>query len=82
MINVEPNQREQVLPLIAAMRVGFVPLESDWTWADKNYQVQGTPATALIDRQGRIMFRPEVHDDASRIVLEREVEALLGRAIK
>ena len=82
MINVEPNQREQVLPLIAAMRVGFVPLESDWTWADKNYQVQGTPATALIDRQGRIMFRPEVHDDASRIVFEREVEALLGRAIK
>lgn len=78
-INVEPNQREQVLPLIAAMRVGFLPLESNWDWAEKNYQVQGTPATALIDQQGRIMFRPEVHDDASRVLLEREVEALLGR---
>jgi hypothetical protein len=64
------------------MRVGFVPLESDWTWAEKQYQVQGTPATALIDQQGRVMFRPEVHDDASRVVLEREVEALLGRSSK
>ena len=69
-----------MLPLLAAMRAGFVPLESDWTWAEKQYQVQGTPATALIDQQGRIMFRPEVHDDASRVVLEREVEALLGRS--
>jgi hypothetical protein len=69
-----------VQPLIAAMRVGFVPLESSWEWAEKHYQVQGTPATALIDQQGRIMFRPEVHDDASRRLLEREVEVLLGRA--
>ena len=58
-INVEPAQREQVLPLLAAMRVGFVPLDSSWDWAEKHYEVQGTPATALIDPQGRIMFRPE-----------------------
>lgn len=62
------------------MRVGFVPLESDWAWAEKQYDVQGTPATALIDQQGRIMFRPEVHDTESRRVLERQVEALLDRA--
>jgi hypothetical protein len=42
-------------------------------------EVQGTPAAALIDAHGRIMFRPEVHDVASRTVLEREVEALLDR---
>ena len=64
---------------MAAMRVGFVPLESDWAWAEKNYEVLGTPATALIDRQGRIMFRPEVHDTDSQILLERQVEALLTR---
>jgi hypothetical protein len=79
-INLEPSQRQAVLPLLAAMRVGFVPLESEWAWAEKHYAVQGTPATALIDAQGRIVFRPEVHDTASRIVLERQVEALLGRA--
>ena len=79
-INVEPAQREQVLPLLAAMRIGFVPLESSWDWAEKTYEVQGTPATALIDAQGRIMFRPEVHDAASQRLLERQVEALLDRA--
>ena len=46
-INVEPAQREQVLPLLAAMRVGFVPLESDWTWAEKHYDVQGTTRVVL-----------------------------------
>jgi len=78
-INLEPAQRESVLPLLRAMRVGFVPLESDWSWAQKAYGIDGTPATALIDAQGRIMFKPAVHDNASQRVLEREVEALLDR---
>lgn len=80
-INLEPTQRQSVLPLLAAMRVGFVPLESEWEWAEKHYDVQGTPSNALIDAQGRIVFRPEVHDTASRVVLERQVEALLDRAL-
>jgi hypothetical protein len=80
-INLEPTQREGVLPLLAAMRVGFVPLESEWEWAEKHYDVQGTPSNALIDAQGRIVFRPEVHDTASRIALERQVEALLDRTL-
>jgi hypothetical protein len=78
-INLEPAQRESVLPLLRAMRVGFVPLESDWSWAQKAYGIDGTPATALIDAQGRIVFKPAVHDNASRMVLEREVQALLDR---
>ena len=78
-INLEPAQRESVLPLLAAMKVGFVPLESEWSWAEKNYDVKGTPFASLVDAQGRIMFKPEVHDTASRIVLERQVEALLNR---
>ena len=78
-INLEPTQRESVLPLLAAMGIRFVPLESDWSWAQKNYDVEGTPETALVDAQGRIMFRPQVHDTASRIVLERQIEALLDR---
>ena len=78
-INLEPAQRQSVLPLLAAMGIRFVPLESDWPWADQQYGVQGTPETALIDAQGRIMFRPHVHDTATRIALERQVEALLNR---
>ena len=78
-INLEPAQRAVVVPLLAAMRIGFVPVESDWEWAEKQYQVDGTPFAALVDRQGRIMFKPSVHDEASQAVLEREVEALLNR---
>jgi len=62
------------------MGVGFEPLESDWAWAEKAYGVTGTPELALIDQQGRIVFKPAVHDNATRIVLERQVEALLNRA--
>jgi hypothetical protein len=78
-ISVEPEQRSLVVPVMKALGVGFVPLQSDWTWADQQYGVKSTPETALIDQQGRIMFRPHVHDAESRGVLAREVEALLNR---
>ena len=79
-INLEPAQRQSVLPLLKAMGIGFVPLESDWTWSEKAYGVTGTPEAVLIDQQGRIMFRPSVHDTATRVVLESQVEALLTRS--
>ena len=78
-VSVEPGQRESVLPVMTALGVRFVPVQSDWTWAEKNYGVKSTPETALIDQQGRIMFRPHVHDAETRGVLAREVEALLNR---
>jgi hypothetical protein len=78
-VNVESEQRQLVLPVMKALGVDFVPLNSDWTWAEKNYGVLGTPDTALVDQQGRIMFKPHVHDAETRAVLEREVEALLRR---
>ncbi len=79
-INLEPAQRDAVLPLLTSMGVAFVSLEANWEWAEKIYGVNGTPETALIDSEGRIMFKPVVHDDATRLVVEREVEALLGRS--
>lgn len=78
-INLETAQRQAVLPLLAAMRVSFTPLESDWDWAQQHYGVTGTPAAVLLDGQQRIVFRPEVHDAASRMALERQIEALLNR---
>ena len=61
------------------MGITFVPLESDWPWADQKYGVQGTPEALLLDQQGRIMFKPAVHDAETRAMLERQVEALLNR---
>jgi hypothetical protein len=78
-INLEPAQRQQVLPLLAATGIRFTPLESDWAWAQKEYGVEGTPEAMLLDQQGRIMFRPTVHDAETRAILERQVEALLTR---
>ena len=79
-INCEPTQRTSVLPLLKAMGITFVPLESDWAWAEEQYGVTGTPEAVLIDQQGRIMFKPVVHDAETQIALERQVEALLNRA--
>jgi hypothetical protein len=78
-INLEPTQRKSVLPLLSAMGIEFVSVESDWAWAQQHYDVSGTPEAVLIDQQGRIMFRPYVHDEETRLGLERQVEALLSR---
>jgi hypothetical protein len=78
-INLEPTQRASVMPLLTAMGITFVPLESDWSWAEQNYGVQGTPEALLLDQQGRIMFKPAAHDAETRAMLERQVEALLNR---
>jgi hypothetical protein len=78
-INLEPTQRPQVLPLLAATGITFTPVESDWGWAQREYAIEGTPEAFLLDRSGRIMFRPEVHDAETRLMLERQVEALLRR---
>ena len=78
-INLEPTQRASVLPLLAAMGITFDSLESDWPWAEQNYGVQGTPEALLLDQQGRIMFKPVVHDAETQAMLERQVEALLNR---
>jgi hypothetical protein len=64
---------------MTALGVHFVPLQSDWKWAEANYGVTGTPETALIDQDGRIMFKPHVHDAETRGILAHEVEALLNR---
>lgn len=79
-INCEPSQRASVLPLLAAMGITFAPVESDWAWAEQQYDVTGTPEALLIDQQGRIMFKPSVSDTDTRLGLERQVEVLLNRA--
>jgi hypothetical protein len=81
-INLEPSQRDAVLPLLIAMGITFTPVESEWSWAEEHYGVQGTPEALLVDQQGRIMFRPEVHDAETRATLERQVEALLNRSTR
>ena len=78
-INVEPGQNALVLPVMKGLGVTFVPLESDWKWAEQQCGVQATPDARLLDEQGRIMFKSAVHDAASEAVFASQVEALLNR---
>jgi hypothetical protein len=78
-INLEPAQRASVLPLLTAMGITFASVESDWSWAQQHYDVQGTPDAQLVDQHGRIMFRPVVHSAETQAMLERQFEALLDR---
>ncbi len=78
-VNVQPEQDKDVVPFLQRNHYGFVPLKSDWQWAAKNYSVSSTPATFLIDGQGRIVFKPHVGDSRGEKLLDREVDELLAR---
>lgn len=77
-INVEPPEDEMVLPYLKQNRYGFIPLKSNWEWAKENYAVRGAPTNFLIDRAGRVVFKPGVirGADAHR-TFELQIEALL-----
>ena len=40
-INVEPEQRSLVGKVMTALGVGFVPLQSDWQWAEHSFIANG-----------------------------------------
>ncbi len=77
-INVEPPEDEMVLPYLKHNGYGFIPLKSNWDWAKENYAVRGAPTNFLIDRAGRVVFKPRVirGADAHR-TFELQIEALL-----
>ncbi len=79
-INVEPPEDDMVLPYLKHNRYGFIPLKSNWDWARENYGVRGAPTNFLIDREGRVVFKPGVirSTDAHR-TFELQIEALLQR---
>lgn len=79
-INVVPEEEEFVLPFMKGNDYGFLPLKSNWDWAKKTYNVIEAPTNFLIDAQGRIIFRPQVHDAESQRTLELEIESLLTHA--
>ncbi len=75
-VNIRPE--ENAIADLLASRYRFVALRApDDKWAAKNYQVDRSPASLLIDRQGRVLFRPEFWGFDPRHAFELEVEAML-----
>jgi thiol-disulfide isomerase/thioredoxin len=76
--NVMPAQDALVLPYMNGMRFGFIPVHGSEDWAGKAYGARGYPSNYLIDRQGRIVYKPGVIRDAdARRTLELQIEAVL-----
>jgi hypothetical protein len=77
---VLPEEDQFVLPFLQGNGYGFVGLKGGKDVAQKTYKVFGSPTNLLLDEQGRIIFRPRVHDAESQMSLELEIESLLAHA--
>lgn len=77
-LNGHPEEDPFVLPFMDGNRYDFFPLRATEDVV-KAYGVRGYPANFLIDRRGRVMARPWLHDDRTQAVLEQQIEELLNR---
>jgi tetratricopeptide (TPR) repeat protein len=76
-INTKPEER--AIAAVLMKRYDFIALGApDGAWAEKNYRVVRTPASILVDPQGRALFRPEFWGYDPRHTFELEVEAMLA----
>jgi hypothetical protein len=79
-VNIHPKEDEMVVPFMKGNAYGFLPLKSAAKWAEDVDKVRGTPQNFLIDAEGRVRVKPDVHSPDSQRTLELEIEALLLEA--
>lgn len=77
-INIHPEEDHMVKPFFEGNGYDFLPLKATSEWAEKVYQVVGTPENFLLDREGRIVFNPRIYNTETARTLELEIEALIG----
>lgn len=77
-INIYPAEDGKVLPTLNARGVTFVPLRMpDDEFAAREYRVGGAPSNFLLDGDGRVAGKPLLHDEASAVAFEAQVDSLL-----
>jgi thiol-disulfide isomerase/thioredoxin len=82
-LNVYPEEDAFVMPYMTNNHFTFRPLKTDTDWAEKNYNARGFPTNALVDTQGRVIFKPGVvRGEQEQRTLELQVETLLKHAGK
>ena len=79
-INIVPKEDGQVLQTVKDKKVTFITLKmSDDEFASREYRVAGAPSNFLLDRDGRLIYRPQIHDRETARTFELEIEMLLKR---
>jgi thiol-disulfide isomerase/thioredoxin/Tfp pilus assembly protein PilF len=79
-LNVLPEEHAFVMPYLTKNRFTFHALETTTDWAEKTYNARGYPTNLLVDRKGRIVFRPGIiRSPREQRTFELQVEALLER---
>ncbi len=82
-LNVYPEEDAFVMPYMTNNHFTFRPLKTDTDWAEKTYNARGFPTNALVDAQGRVIFKPGVvRGEQEQRTLELQVETLLKHAGK
>lgn len=79
-LNTHPNEADKVKPFLESNRYDFLAVETPGEdWSKEVYGVVGTPANFLLDREGRVVARPRLHDAETEQRLTLLIEALLER---
>ena len=79
-INIVSAEDGDVLRTLKDKGVSFTALQMpDKDFASRAYKVAQAPVNFLIDRQGRFVFQPQIHDRETARTFELEVEMLLKR---
>jgi len=77
-LNVLPEEKDFVMPYLTKNGFGFHALETTTEWAEKNYNARGFPTNVLVDREGRMVFRPGIiRSPREQRTFELQIESLL-----
>jgi thiol-disulfide isomerase/thioredoxin len=78
-INVEPEQDPYVLPFLKNYKYSFIPLRGNEEFALKNYHVRAEPGNLVIDKDGKIIFKNFLINDANQRTLELMISSLVQK---
>ena len=79
-VNIVAAEDGQALQTMKDKKVNFIGLKMpDPEFAAREYRVAGAPTNFLLDKQGRVIFKPAIHDRETARTFELEIELLLKR---
>ena len=77
-LNVLPEEHDFVTPYLSKNHFTFRPLETTTEWAEQTYGARGFPTNLLVDKQGRIIFKPGIiRSPREERMFELQIESLL-----